>query len=291
MRWSITAWSSPEVSSRPIASSASVSCRRRSPAAAARSRSTATAARSPMLLHSAASVAPSAGPSRRPTSRAPIGSPAWTTGVATHEMRAQVSRRGSVGQARCAATSVDEHGRPSLEGQGGRSAAAQGELERAHQSRGTAVARDQAQVRLAVDPQEDRGQVGTDGGARDARRRAPSPRGPRSPPADRERQPGPSARSCSCCPPKPARRVPHGHQSIFAGAEPGDTVGFDTRDAADFHYTPRDRRRHKPAGSSRLARRPRRNHQRHAHLHRPAVDTGSRAAYGTGRDGGGDHGA
>ena len=43
MRWSITAWSSPEVSSRPIASSASVSCRRRStPAAATRSRSTAS---------------------------------------------------------------------------------------------------------------------------------------------------------------------------------------------------------------------------------------------------------
>ena len=41
--------------------------------------------------------------------------------------------------------------------------------------------------------------------------------------------------------------------AIFAGAEPGDTVGFDTRDAADFRYTPRDRRRHKPAGSSRLA--------------------------------------
>jgi acetamidase/formamidase len=32
--------------------------------------------------------------------------------------------------------------------------------------------------------------------------------------------------------------------------EPGDTVGFDTRDDADLHYTPRGRRRHKPACSS-----------------------------------------
>ena len=120
-----------------------------------------------MLLHSAASVAPSAGPSRRPTSRAPIGSPAWTTGVATQEVRAQASRRGSVAQAAVRLDLGGEHGSPPLEGQGGRSAAAQGELERAHQSRGTAVARDQPQARLAVDPQEDRGQVGTGGGARD----------------------------------------------------------------------------------------------------------------------------
>jgi hypothetical protein len=66
--------------------------------------------------------------------------------------------------------------------------------------------------------------------------------------------------------------------------EPGNTVGFDTRDAADLHYTPRDRRRHKPAG-----------HKTRwllvAYLHRPAVDTASGAAYGTGREGGGDHGA
>ena len=63
-----------------------------------------------MLLHSAASVASSAGPSRRPTSSAPIGSPAWTTGVATQEMRAQASRRGSVRQARGASTSVENTG-------------------------------------------------------------------------------------------------------------------------------------------------------------------------------------
>ena len=109
MRWSTSAWSSVEVSSRPIASSASASCRRRSPSAAARSRSTATAARSAMLLHSAASVAPSAGPSRRPTSRAPIGSPAWSIGVATQEVRA-ASRRGSVAQALSASTSVESTG-------------------------------------------------------------------------------------------------------------------------------------------------------------------------------------
>ena len=32
--------------------------------------------------------------------------------------------------------------------------------------------------------------------------------------------------------------------------EPGDTVGFDTRNDADLHYTLRGRRRHKPASSS-----------------------------------------
>ena len=158
MRWSITAWSSVEVSSRPIASSASASCRRRSPSAATRSRSMATAARSAMLPHSAASVAPSAGPSRRPTSSAPIGSPAWTMGVATQEVRA--SRRGSVAQAPERLDLGGEHGRPPLEGQGGRGTVAQGELQGAHQPGGTAVARDQPQARLAVDPQEDRGQVG-----------------------------------------------------------------------------------------------------------------------------------
>jgi hypothetical protein len=42
--------------------------------------------------------------------------------------------------------------------------------------------------------------------------------------------------------PEAGTGVPHGNQSICAGAEPGDTVGFDTRDAADLHYTPRDRR-------------------------------------------------
>jgi hypothetical protein len=54
-----------------------------------------------------------------------------------------------------------EHRRPSLEGQRGRAAVAQ----RAHQSRGTAVAPDQPQARLAVDPQEDRGQIGAGRGA------------------------------------------------------------------------------------------------------------------------------
>ena len=108
MRWSTSAWSSVEVSSRPIASSASASCRRRSPSSAARSRSTATAARSAMLLHSAASVAPSAGPSRRPTSSAPIGSPTWGIGIATQEVRA--SRRGSVAQAPSASPSVESTG-------------------------------------------------------------------------------------------------------------------------------------------------------------------------------------
>ena len=167
MRWSTTAWSSVEVSSRPIASSASASCRRRSPSAAGRSRPTATAAWSAMRPHSAASVPPSAGPSRRPTSRAPIASPAWTTGVATQEARAQASRRGSVGQARCASTSVESTG-----ARRSRARAAGAPPPRASSSvptspGGTAVARDQPQARLAVDPQEDRGQVGAGGGARD----------------------------------------------------------------------------------------------------------------------------
>ena len=60
-----------------------------------------------------------------------------------------------------------EHGRPPLESQGGRGTVAQGELQGAHQPGGTTVARDQPQARLAVDPQEDRGQVGAGGGARD----------------------------------------------------------------------------------------------------------------------------
>ena len=108
MRWSTTAWSSVEVSSRPIASSATASCRRRLTSAAARSRSMATAARSATLPHSAASVPPSAGPSRRPTSSAPIGSPTWGMGIAAQEVR--VFRRGSVAQHRCASTSVESTG-------------------------------------------------------------------------------------------------------------------------------------------------------------------------------------
>ena len=58
-----------------------------------------------------------------------------------------------------------EHRRPQLERQGGRGA--EGELQRAHQPGGTAVARDQPQARLAVDPQEDRRQVGAGGDACD----------------------------------------------------------------------------------------------------------------------------
>ena len=46
-------------------------------------------------------------------------------------------------------------------------AVARGELQRAHQPGGTAATREQPQARLAVDPQEDRGQVGAGGGARD----------------------------------------------------------------------------------------------------------------------------
>ena len=105
MRWSTTAWSSVEVSLRPIASRASASCRRWSPSAAAHSRSTAPAARSAMPPHSAASVPSSAGPLRRPTSSAPIGSPARTIGTAAHEVRA--SRSGSVAQTPGATTSVE----------------------------------------------------------------------------------------------------------------------------------------------------------------------------------------
>jgi hypothetical protein len=60
-----------------------------------------------------------------------------------------------------------EHGRATLDGQGGRGAVARDELQRAHQAGGTAVARDQPQARLAVDPQEDRSQVAAGRGARD----------------------------------------------------------------------------------------------------------------------------
>ena len=98
------------------------------------------------------------------------------------------------------------------------------------ESRGTAVARDQSQVLLAVDPQEDRGQVATDGGARDGGDvRHPLGTAVAS---SRPRKAARAFRSLVLMlSPEAGTEVPHGNQSICAGTEPGDTVGFDTRDA------------------------------------------------------------
>ena len=222
MRWSTSAWSSVEVSSRPIASSASASCRRRSPSAAARSRSTAAAARSAMLLHSAASVAPSAGPSRRPTSKAPIGSPTWGMGVATQEVRA--SRRGSRRPRLERLDLRGEHGRPSARAPGrpGRRAGRAPACPPARRdSRRPRPAAGAARRRPAGRPRPGRRRRRRSRW----RRRAPSPPGPRSPPANRGSQPGPSARSCSCRPLN--QECPQVDRPICAGPEPA--AGRDRR--------------------------------------------------------------
>jgi len=90
----------------------------------------------------------------------------------------------------------------------------------------------------------------------DPRRRQPRRSGPR------RRQPHRRAASVPQ-PPRAARSRPTRARSATSGTmpchyleiEPGNKVGFDTRETADLHYTPRDRRRRKPAHSSSRPRR------------------------------------
>ena len=132
---------------------------------------------------------------------------------------AQTSRRGSVAQATSASTSVESTGarRSRARAAGAPSPRASSRVPTS--PGGTAVARDQPQARLAVDPQEDRGQVGAGRGARDGGdvRHRLVDRG-RLQQTAKGRQGLPLARAHVV--PRSARECPRGNRSICAGPEP-----------------------------------------------------------------------